>query len=200
MFGRYKSKESQERALSKLKLGNKAYSDKVSKKKIKYYESPNLCRFCKKELSYENKELKFCSHSCSASFNNLNRDEKFFPCSYCGKSTNKNGRIQKYCDKFCASKDKKNKNNERRKKEFESGLMSDINARKYYRDFYKKVCSICELTEWNGNPIPLEVDHVDGNSENNFPSNLRFVCCNCAALLPTYKGGNKGNGRKYRQK
>jgi hypothetical protein len=52
---------------------------------------------------------------------------------------------------------------------------------------------------WLGKPIPLEVDHIDGNHKNNFPENLRFVCCNCGAQLETYKGKNKGNGRKNRK-
>ncbi len=46
--------------------------------------------------------------------------------------------------------------------------------------------------------IPLEVDHVDGNAENNIESHLRLLCPNCHALTPFYKNLNKGNGRKWR--
>ena len=56
-------------------------------------------------------------------------------------------------------------------------------------------CVICKRIEWEGSEIPLVVDHIDGNSDNNDDTNLRFVCCNCDALLPTYKGRNRGNGR-----
>lgn len=47
-------------------------------------------------------------------------------------------------------------------------------------------CSICGLTDnWNGKPLRLEVDHIDGNFVNNVVTNLRFVCPNCHSQLPT---------------
>lgn len=57
----------------------------------------------------------------------------------------------------------------------------------------------CELhvnePHWNGKPIVLTLDHKDGNSKNNRPSNLRLLCPNCDAQLPTRGGGNKGRVR-----
>ena len=50
-----------------------------------------------------------------------------------------------------------------------------------------------------GQPIPLVLDHMDGNSENNSLDNFRLVCGNCDMLLPTYKGKNAGNGRYSRR-
>jgi hypothetical protein len=52
------------------------------------------------------------------------------------------------------------------------------------------VCSSCGLTEWLGKSIPLELDHIDGDNENNGIENLRIVCPNCHALTPTYRGKN----------
>ena len=46
--------------------------------------------------------------------------------------------------------------------------------------------------------IPLEIDHIDGNAENNLETNLSLLCPNCHALTPFYKNMNKGNGRKWR--
>lgn len=46
--------------------------------------------------------------------------------------------------------------------------------------------------------IPLEVDHINGDAENNTEKNLRLLCPNCHALTPFYKNLNRGKGRKWR--
>jgi 5-methylcytosine-specific restriction endonuclease McrA len=51
-------------------------------------------------------------------------------------------------------------------------------------------CSICKLSAWNGKPIPLELDHIDGCHTNNTYTNLRAICPNCHAQTDTYKGKN----------
>ncbi len=48
-------------------------------------------------------------------------------------------------------------------------------------------CETCELSIWNGSPIPLEVEHIDGNRTNNELLNLKLLCCNCHALTPTWR-------------
>lgn len=48
-------------------------------------------------------------------------------------------------------------------------------------------CEECELTDWRGFPIPIELDHIDGDKTNNHIENLRLLCSNCHALTPTYK-------------
>ena len=61
-------------------------------------------------------------------------------------------------------------------------------------------CLLCGIKDWNDKPIKLELDHVDGNHQNNTEENLRYICPNCHSQTDTYKAKNKGNGRKYRQK
>ena len=56
-------------------------------------------------------------------------------------------------------------------------------------------CEVCRRTEWNGRPIPLELDHIDGDRLNNLLENLRLLCPNCHAQTPTYRGRNIGRSR-----
>ena len=48
-------------------------------------------------------------------------------------------------------------------------------------------CWNCNNVEWLGQPIPLELDHIDGNNRNNNRDNLQLLCCNCHALTPTWR-------------
>lgn len=53
-------------------------------------------------------------------------------------------------------------------------------------------CAICGLPPfWNGKPLVLTFDHIDGDNSNNEISNLRWVCPNCDRQLSTYAGKNK---------
>lgn len=61
-------------------------------------------------------------------------------------------------------------------------------------------CQRCKNSEWMGSPIPLCLDHVDGNSDNDEKSNLRLLCHNCHAQTPTFGGKNVGrfpNAKRY---
>lgn len=53
------------------------------------------------------------------------------------------------------------------------------------------ICIKCKNTEWCGEPIPLQLDHIDGNSNDNTLSNLRLLCPNCHSQTETYCGKNK---------
>lgn len=65
------------------------------------------------------------------------------------------------------------------------------------RDGY--VCSECGISEWNGKEIVLEMEHKDGNSDNNSPDNLTLLCPNCHSQTDTFKSKNIGNGRHSRR-
>ena len=53
-------------------------------------------------------------------------------------------------------------------------------------------CSCCGIgPEWNGKPMALILDHINGVNNDNRLLNLRFVCSNCDSQLSTYKARNK---------
>ena len=45
---------------------------------------------------------------------------------------------------------------------------------------------------WNGKPLKLNLDHIEGNRYDNHPTSLRYLCPNCDSQLDTRGGGNKG--------
>ncbi len=55
----------------------------------------------------------------------------------------------------------------------------------------KAMCNKCGGTEWMGEPIPLELEHRDGNPSNNVLGNLELLCPNCHAQTPTYRSRNR---------
>jgi hypothetical protein len=59
-------------------------------------------------------------------------------------------------------------------------------------------CESCNRDTWNGLPIPLELDHVNGRRDDNRLSNLRILCPNCHAQTPNYRGKNIGNADRVR--
>ena len=121
-------------------------------------------------------------------------------CLFCGvflENNNKSTKQRKYCSIACQGKHSQQKLFDY--VELSGQADSDKQARKYMLHKFGNSCSICGNVQWNGQPIPVIVDHIDGNSSNQLLTNLRVICPNCDALLPTYKNRNKGNGRASRR-
>ena len=88
-------------------------------------------------------------------------------------------------------------------------IFSIIERDKYYHNYrqlkdyliYKNgnVCSICGFSgEWNGSPVIMVFDHINGKSADNRLDNVRLVCPMCDSQLPTFKSKNKNSDRVKR--
>jgi Zn finger protein HypA/HybF involved in hydrogenase expression len=61
--------------------------------------------------------------------------------------------------------------------------------KRMYRLGYKEECTECGLgPEWNGKPITLQLDHINGVHNDNRLENLRIICPNCHSQTKTFAG------------
>ena len=124
-------------------------------------------------------------------------------CLNCGKELNKN---TKYCSNRCQAEYEYKQWVLRWKEGKETGLRGKYgisqHLKKYLFEKYDYKCAKCGWGKINSytNTLPLEIEHIDGDFTNNSEENLTLLCPNCHSLTATYKGANKGHGRKERKK
>jgi hypothetical protein len=183
-----------------------------------YNSDPTLCLQCDKPVAYTKRSNKFCDRKCSAIYNNTTRHWRYggnpnpgpkacssgkpptflgkIKCEECGVECNMryNGRM------FCTSRCYHDSRKSSRVKQFEAGLLSSRSAKFVLIELHGPGCMDCGWDKVNptSGKCPVELEHVDGDSNNNHPSNLKLVCPNCHSLTPTYKALNAGRGRHSR--
>lgn len=55
----------------------------------------------------------------------------------------------------------------------------------------KNKCSECGLENiWNGKPINMQIDHINGIADDHRLENLRMICANCHSQTNTFAGKN----------
>lgn len=52
-------------------------------------------------------------------------------------------------------------------------------------------CGKCKLDTWFGIKLTIEIDHINGNHQDNNRKNLIGLCPNCHSITPTWRGKNK---------
>lgn len=73
-------------------------------------------------------------------------------------------------------------------------IRSGVKKYLYSSGIKKRQCEFCGQTEiWRTQKMSLILDHVNGVRNDNRLENLRILCPNCAATLPTHGGKNRKN-------
>ena len=67
----------------------------------------------------------------------------------------------------------------------------NIKRRIIQKNLLEYKCSECDLEDnWNGKPLSLQLDHINGVNNDHRLSNLRFLCPNCHTQQDTYAAKN----------
>lgn len=195
----------------------KRTNKKLREKSLRqYYGNPNYCKYCGEIIVVGESESPkdvwrktFCNSSCSASYNNQGvrrnyiKDVDYSSWNKCMNCEIPIPRNNKYCSNKCQQIYEQR---EWETKWFNGEVSGNANpvwtsyskrVKTYLFRIYDSKCSKCgwgEMNPYTGT-IPLEVEHIDGNSFNTTPDNVTLLCPNCHSLTATYRGANRGNGR-----
>jgi hypothetical protein len=128
---------------------------------------------------------------------------KLYHCLNCGTGTIWSyQKTNKYCDNKCQQNFQYKQYITEWKHGLQDGHKGKLQTSRYiHRYILEKQankCAECSITDYNGFPITLELDHINGNAADNTEENLRCICPNCHSQTSTYRAKNKGNGRKAR--
>lgn len=140
----------------------------------------------------------------SKSFSDVSK--KIYDNNYCGNRQTIKKRINEY-DIDISHFDFKPKNNYNGKLLLNEILVTgstyntkNLKKRLYDEGLKERKCEKCGQDEWwYGEKISLILDHINGNHDDNRLINLRILCPNCNATLPTHGGKNikfKSNSKR----
>lgn len=128
------------------------------------------------------------------------RERKEKQCLYCSQPIpNRNV----YCDNKCQAKHQDQNRHEKllSGKVVELGTPATVDrvGKRYLIKHYGEKCMECGWCEVNPHTgkIPVELNHIDGDPENNNVENLELLCPNHHALTEFHK--SRGKGRKWRK-
>lgn len=124
------------------------------------------------------------------------------PCKLCGTLTFQRNT---YCSTTCFNKSKYLDNVKKLLNgDFaNSKLNTDATSwvRRYLTESKGLFCESCGIKDiYNGKPLLLEIDHINGRCYNNVITNLRFLCPNCHSQTSNYKAKNKNSDHIVRYK
>lgn len=144
----------------------------------------------------EFKTSKFCSRSCSVSYNNKIKPKRLLTrkCVICSKLIQ-----SKY--KYCGSC-RLNTQHNKLEDYLNNTIMirtCDLKKLLFKLGLKQNVCEICGIDSWNNKPICLQLHHIDGRKNNNSLDNLQILCLNCHSQTDNYGSKNKNVLKDIRQ-
>ena len=154
------------------------------------------CKKCGAEFTPGKGLKSFCSLKCRNSQNFSEESKKL-------KSLkNKEFHASLTEEELVRLKDKLDKMREKRttrfdylfSKQFEDLAWDSKRARVIVEQELK--CNRCKIDSWFGLPITLEVDHKNGNNNDDSRENLEGLCPNCHSQTPTWRGRHENNKQK----
>ncbi len=82
------------------------------------------------------------------------------------------------------------------------GPTDSLKKRLFKEGILIEKCAQCGMNnEWQGKPLALHIDHINGVRNDNSIENLRILCPNCHSQTPTYAGkGKKRSNKKPKMK
>ena len=175
------------------------------KKKMEIIHCLNCGKEIEVPIGWKGHRNKFCSQSCAASYNNLNRNKKINVCEHCGKELNNKSHKNKYCSFECQHNHEYEEYIKRWNSGEENGLRGKYDVSSHIRRYlFEKYDNKCQLCGWGmENPIthkiPLQIHHINGDCTNNKEENLQLLCPNCHSLTETFGRLNENSKRIFRR-
>lgn len=127
----------------------------------------------------------FCSNEC---WEKSKPRKRRASCLYCdGDFLKKPSSNAKYCSRACS-------NHARTGIKYDGSrrydnVLSHARRKRLLIESRGEQCEWCGLGPvWNGRPLTLQIDHIDGDINNNDLANLRLLCPNCHTQTDTWAG------------
>jgi len=122
-------------------------------------------------------------------------------CSICNTNTIKKRGAKScgpcYLSRFNSSPEKRAQASASAKSRWAGRTWDDVSLKEKKNrvlDEQNHMCLKCGQGElWNGEPLVLQLDHIDGDNSNNARENLRCLCPNCHTQTSTFCSRNLSN-------
>ena len=129
----------------------------------------------------------------------MSRSTKKYNCLQCNKECSwGHSKINKFCSRDCQSLWHWENTTKPSIERGEATHHSVFVLKKYLIEKFGEKCFDCPTgNTWQDKRLVLQLEHADGNSDNNMPSNLKLLCPNCHSQSEFF--GCKGQGNRYKK-